>query len=189
MTTVPEVKIKKQKKISQAIVEPGTLTLNGPVKTPGTALFPVPHDNSFDGDEYVEAPLLEQLARKLIVEHKHLTGLMATLAFDVRFYWKRKGGAHQGKCLRPTGLLRELSDSTFIVWLAADHCQGWTNRQVEALLYHELCHAGIDEQGRTSIIKHDVQAFSSEVAYYGLHTPALRNFGKAVRQLSLDDAL
>jgi len=181
---------KQPKSISGKIADVDAVVLNGPVKTPGTALFPVPIESEFGNAEYLEAPALRQTAAKLIGEHFNLAGLeLLTTDNGIRFFWRKHGTKTAiGKCIKPSGLLFELSEAAFIIWLAADKCAGWTKHKVEALLYHELCHAGRDEQGRTFLRQHDVQAFASEVRYYGLWAEDLREFGKAVRQLTLDDA-
>src|SRR6185436_7497191 len=181
---------KQPKSISGKIADVDAVVLNGPVKTPGTALFPVPIESEFGNAEYLESPNLESVAVKLIEEHANLARLkLVTFDNGIRFFWRKHGTKTAiGKCLKPSGLLHELSQASFIIWLAADKCAGWTKHKVEALLYHQLCHAGRDEQGRTFIKSHDVQAFASEVRYYGLWAADLREFGKAVRQLTLDDA-
>lgn len=190
---IEDVKAKSRQPRSVDVGELDPADFTGPVRAAGSSLYPVPVADDFDFGtaEFKPDKALKALAGTLIDRHPDLAHVKM---LDVRFMWKRKGGesggkAVYGKCVKPGGLLRHaLSAADFVIWLAADQCQGFTRHQVEALLYHELCHIGRDEDGKRSLVPHDVEAFASEVREYGLWMSDLRTFGKAVRQLALDEA-
>lgn len=186
-----EVNKKPRKKVDIDDDGPEPVKLHGPVKAPAVALYWVPEDASFGAQDYREAEDLRTLAVKIIADCSELSHLSDMPGFT--FLWKRKGGqakgaAVQGKTIKLSGLPGYLSQSPLVVWLAADECRGWTRREVEALLYHELRHIARDAEGKLSLVPHDVEAFASEIERYGLWQPNLRTFGKAVRQLALDEA-
>lgn len=164
-------------------IEDETFDLNGPVKTPATSQYAVPQDSDFGSAEFMIDSGLSALG-------DHLIGTKANLAhlkgMAVHFRWKRKGGAFAGKCIKASGLVREYSEADFIVWLGADNCQGMTKHQVEALLFHELCHAGRDENGNRTILKHDMEEFVAVVREYGLVSPSIRAMNTAMKQMALD---
>ena len=145
-----------------------TTTTEPKTKTPTPYAIP-----SFEGD-FQHATDLEQIVYRL-VDTKAVG-----LDWTVDFFWKRKGGqrsgkAIEGKCQKPSGLLKHYSDKDFIIWLAADHCRnaGYDARQIEALLFHELQHIGSDEDEDSGevtpvLVGHDFEGFLTEVTEYGM---------------------
>lgn len=144
----------------------------------------IPLDMVFEvrGVDFIDAPDIEAIATSLIGAYAEFEHLVDT---NIGYAWKRKGGesvgkAVFGKCVKTSGLVRHFSEQTFVVWLAADHCREWafTNRQLEALIYHELSHAGeeTDKNGDTKavLVAHDVEAFGREIERYGLWTEDLK---------------
>jgi hypothetical protein len=134
--------------------------------------FKVPSPAEFGGRDWLQDARLDALGARLIQEHisfDHLASL------DIDYLWKRKGGNSQGKatlgqCAKPGSRERYYGAGHFVVWIAADYVRdlGMTERQVEALLYHELCHAGMDiEKGTLTIWPHDFEGFTDELKHYG----------------------
>lgn len=74
-----------------------------------------------------------------------------------------------GKCQRPSGLLGYFSECDFVVWFAANNCRdiGITRWQMEALIFHELKHAKMEDDQAVSV-PHDWEGFGEEVQVYGL---------------------
>ncbi|MCA1615026.1 MAG: hypothetical protein LC795_15515 [Acidobacteria bacterium] len=144
--------------------------------------FPVPEPDAFDREEFVEAPELAEVAQELLHRFEELSFLYD---FNLRFFWKEKGGATGskntlGKCVKPSGLLKKYSDAHFIVWVAADHTRHrLTNKQMEALLFHELMHCARDEKGRPTIRPHDFEGFAREIEVYGAWKGDIERIGKA----------
>lgn len=145
-----------------------------------------------DGEpcEFLVREDLTDLGQRVIGQYEQFAHL---LSLEVLFLWKAQGGASNGrdtlgKAQRPTGLLRHFSDAQFIIWLAADHIQKrfLSSRQIEAIIFHELCHCSVDEEkGTPKIIGHDLSAFISEVAHYGLWSDDWRRAERQIKQLSL----
>lgn len=152
--------------------------------------FDIPVYIEFGDAEFMEDRRLEEIGLRLIdrytEEFFHLRNM------SVRYFWRKEGGSAKGKltmgkCEKPTGLLRDLSGADFHVWLAADNCEGFTTRNVEALIYHELRHTSVTVKGAPSTVGHDVETFESEVLHYGLWRNDLKRLGATIRQLTFED--
>lgn len=155
--------------------------------------YPVPTEDTFEAEaaEYLPADDLRRIARALIAAHpsrfRHLERL------HVVYLWRKAGGARHdtptlGKCQKPSGLLKHFSAADFVIWLAADHCRDrrFTAYQVEALLFHELCHTDRDpESGKPVLVGHDWEGFAAEVAHYGAWESATAHLAQQFEQLRL----
>ena len=101
---------------------------------------------------------------------------------EVVYLWKASGGKANGKlvlgkCQKAAGLVAHFSKADWVVWLSADHGRdlGLTRWQVEAALYHELLHAGQNEQTmEPAVYPHDAEMFRAEIEQYGLWKSDLR---------------
>lgn len=144
----------------------------------------IPMDMQFEqaGADFLAAPEVERIADQLVGDYSELGHLTE---YRLAYAWKRTGGESAGKpvfgkCVKSSGLVRFFGKNQFVIWLAADHCReyGFTERQLEALIYHELCHAGEveDKNGdmKAALNPHDVEAFASEIERYGLWTTDLQ---------------
>ena len=152
----------------------------------------IPSESEFTS-EFLASAHLDDLAQELIEQYDELEHLQEV---RIRVCWKQKGGAKAGKsvlgkCSKPSGLLLFFSELDFVIWLAADHCRDWnfTNHQLEALVYHELCHAGVefddDDQPKYGLLPHDVEMFTSELDRYGLWMDDLKRAKHAFDQVTL----
>jgi hypothetical protein len=153
-------------------------------------LYPVPSVDEFTkaDSEYLEAPELEKIAEKIIEVHGGF-GYLADM--KIVYLWKDKGGSKLGKatlatCRRPKGLLAKFCNADFIIWLAADHHRAFrsTRFQVEATLFHELCHTDEDD-GEARLAPHDYEGFCREVEIYGVWRTDLEKAHGAFKQLRL----
>lgn len=142
-----------------------------------------PFDSDFERDQvdYIVSPSMAELGRYLIENKRALRHLKGT---SISYLWKAKGGQSGGKlilgkCAKTPPLVKTYQYSTFTIWLAHDHCKEFnlSDAQLEALLYHELCHAVIEEvenektgdvSFKPTILAHDLEMFLSEVEEYGL---------------------
>lgn len=156
--------------------------------------LPPPEEAFADGlggeADYLPAEDLEAVGDALIAERG--SRLDQLEALRIVYLWKREGGKTRGRLTlgrlaKPSGLLAYFSDADFVVWLAADHLRGLASTawQVEALLYRQLLHAGIDGNGNPSLVDADFAGFRAELRRYGLWDDALRAMGADVRQLDL----
>lgn len=169
-----------------------------PGTPPARLVVRVPQEAEFGGQDYLESAALTDLGGRLIancIEFAHLHEAR------VQFLWKAAGGRSKGnltmgKCQKPSGLLAHFSMQDFIVWIAADNVRyrAFTERQIEALVFHELCHAGWQEDenneqdGRWTIEGHDIEEFSAVIRRYGLVFDDAREFDATIRQLRLEEA-
>lgn len=160
------------------------------------SVAPIPQEAEFgEGGEQVDflpAPWLERLAEKLIREYHELRHLRNE---TIIYLWKREGGknkgqATMGKCTKAAGLVKHFSDAGWVIWLAADWANdiGFDRRQVEALLYHEVSHIGLEmteDDDKVVAVDHDFQGFVSEVRRYGDWMAGLKECKKAWEQAPL----
>lgn len=147
-----------------------------------------PEDDAAPHDDYRPAPDVQHVAETLIAKHHRFRHLR-----DVRldYRWKRRGGATAGKatlgkCVKVSGLVKDYTDATWIVWLAADHALALDAYQLEALIFHELLHAETDEEGEKPIVRpHDAECFVAEIEHYGLWMTDLVRVGQAARSVQM----
>lgn len=159
-------------------------------------LYPVPGAERFIDPEtggaleFLPAPDLESIKHRLIDQFDDKFGFMAMLRVPI--LWKAEGGEKAGhstlgKCQKPSGLLRLYSQADFIIWLAADHCfaRRMTERQVEAIVFHEMRHIRTDGMtGLPMLVGHDFERFFDEVAEYGFENAGMEQ----IRQMALFEA-
>lgn len=155
-------------------------------------LADIPEDEDFDSD-FMASDEMEEIGVELIDRYPELVRLRDA---RIGYCWKQNGGETNGKvtlgkCTKPSGLLRYYAHLDFVVWCAADHCREWsfTNHQLEALIYHELCHAGveIDKHGQVKYVirPHEVEMFTGELDRYGLWMDDLTRAKHAFDQVTL----
>lgn len=147
-----------------------------------------PVDEAFDeGDDFLPSPELLACARRLI---EQWFPALNDGVLDLMVLWKRAGGqkggmATLGQCQAVRGLLRHFAPHHIVIWLAADHCVDFQfeDREVEAIVYHELCHIDPEEPGNYKVRGHDCELFVSEIERYGLWRPGIRDLADAVRRV------
>lgn len=148
-----------------------------------------PAEGAFDDTDFIDAPELARIADGLIERHNRF---MAHNGLNIAYLWKAKGGKTNGsltlgKCQKPSGLLAYYSEVDFVIWLASDHIRDLmlSPKQIEALIYHELCHIGFNNEAEPELRNHDWAGFVAEIEEYGLYLDDMRRVGKAVEQLRL----
>lgn len=159
-------------------------------------MYPVPPDTRFDEDEegaqYMTAGEMKKLAGMLIEAYPELAHIKGA---RVEYLWRRKGTKNKGQlvygtCARVTGREEFLTDNDFAITLAANWCTGLSYYEIEALLYHELCHIGqeIEEESgeaKTVLVGHEFEGFTSEMNRYGLWRPALKIMAQKAQGIQL----
>ncbi|MFT4038348.1 MAG: putative metallopeptidase [Thermomicrobiales bacterium] len=153
-----------------------------------------PAEEEFEGDDFLSAPDLDRLKNQLIVQWPEF-GNLRHASIDI--LWKAKGGNSGGKltfgkCSKMSGLAKHYSGETFVIWLAADHVREYqlSQRQIEALVYHELSHCGWEVDDKTGELKwhvaaHDATVFFGELERYGAWQQDLRTLQHGYAQLAL----
>lgn len=147
-------------------------------------LFGVPIDRDFNGKLYRDAPDLANIAEMLIERHGFLRELGHC---EIRYYWRRKTGVSKGRvkigfCKRASDLLGHFSGADFLIWLSATTARDgkFTDRQVEAAIFHQLLHIETDDKGNFIKAAHDFEGFAQEVTHYGVWTAGLKTLVPAV---------
>jgi len=157
----------------------------------GEFVYAVPSKRQFGEAAFLPAEDVRRVAERLIDRHAASFGFLRQ--FQVAYLWKAKGGASKGtatlgKCEKASPLVAYFGEHHLIVWLAADHCRElrMTERQVEALVFHELSHASLTEDGDLAIVGHDFEGFASELREYGPWSADLQIMARAVEQLRMN---
>jgi hypothetical protein len=156
--------MKKKKPLNRRLVNGGDP--EKPFEVPLQVAFVDEATNELN--DYLSSTQLRELASALIERYEEFQHLQD---FSLAYLWKRKGPSSSGhntlgKCQRLTGMLKFFAKYDFVIWLSADHCHGLTAFQIEALVFHEMMHAGA-EDGKPAIRKHDWEGFAAEVHNYG----------------------
>ena len=148
-----------------------------------------PDDDDFEPFAYLAAPALADTAARLIGAHKRLEFLSN---FALVYLWQREGGmqgssAILGRCARPSGLAAHFVPAHWVITLSADHIRSLllAPTQVEAVLFHELCHCQLTAKGKPALRPHDWSGFQAEIEAYGLYLPDIRGMERVFRQLRL----
>ena len=89
-----------------------------------------------------------------------------------------------GKAVKAPALWNSLTVHDFAIWIMDWVWRRLNPAQQEALVLHELLHIAIDEEGRQSIAKHDLEEFGEVVRRYGAWDESVAVFR---RQLELFD--
>lgn len=117
----------------------------------------------------------------------------------IDYAWKKKGGASGGaavlgKCVKLSGHARYYAlGAHFLIWLGANWVRGYKfdDRQIEALVYHELLHIEREEpeeEDKPVVYRtraHDAEFFLDELRLYGAWKSDLVAVVETVRQLAL----
>lgn len=112
------------------------------------------------------------------------------IALAWRFGWKRNKDSQLilGKCKKVSDLDKQYAGFDFIIILNAEAWKTLNEKQREALVHHELCHAAISEdmngnpkkdaRGRQMfrVKKHDIEEFGDIVAVHGCYKRDLEEF-------------
>jgi hypothetical protein len=142
--------------------------------------FKTPGDDVFEAGEYLDAPEIAEIGEALIAERLVFESLRES---PIVFLWKRKGAEKPrrllGKCQRPSGLLSHFAQAHFVVWPAANNCKGLTAWQIEALIFHELKHAKVEDDKPISV-PHDWEGFAEELQRYGLWKSDMEPIAEAI---------
>jgi len=143
--------------------------------------------------DFCRAPEVEDLAERLIYhypEFVHLRGLR------IAYLWRRKKQAKAGKlvlgtCSSLSGIPQAFLEADWAVTIGAESCREakLTAYQLEALVYHELCHIAPpdedDPESVPSLVGHDFEGFADELRRYGLWDETLTQAADAFDDLPL----
>lgn len=142
---------------------------------------------------FTDAPEVERLAKTLIANyHQHLLGLNIRYVFrdTVR---KSNGKEILGTASKVTGrnaffanpgALSSKGKEFFVIEIAEDKWVELNDAEKKALVDHELCHCGVedDPQGGVKLVlkSHDVEEFEAIIKRHGLWSVSAREFAAAI---------
>lgn len=152
-----------------------------------------------DPTEWREAPDLLEMAQPIIdAHHEHLQG------YPLRILWRSKmrkvGGAYAAATAeivqgRNASLLmsegekamegQESGFKFFLIEVAEDAWESFSDKQRLALLDHELMHCGVDDEGEMTTIPHDRELFYAEIERHGLWEKRLEKIADTILSLPM----
>jgi hypothetical protein len=145
------------------------------------AKFTLPGANDFGEADFIRAADLKEIGDALVESLPELSDLQE---MKIIYLWKRKGPEKPrrklGTCQSPGGLLEYFSGADFIICLMVNNCAALqvTKWSVEAIVYHELKHAGVID-GEPTMIPHDCECFAGDIRRYGLWKSDLEKIAEA----------
>lgn len=150
----------------------------------------VPDDQEFvdEDQKFIASPDMRELAQELISEYPELYSLTRR---RIDYAWKQTGGKEKGRqrlgaCAKVSGVQKLYTQADWIIWIAADNCRQLTPRQLEAVLYHELCHPMVDENDQPALVGHDAEMFFGEIRRYGLWRMDLEAASDVFTQIKME---
>jgi hypothetical protein len=113
----------------------------------------------------------------------------------IRYLWalgekKSAGKIDLGWCQKANPILRWATGFDYVIGIQVEalRLRSFTNLQLEALLFHELCHIEVEiDKGemKRRVIGHDQEIFHDEIRHYGLWKPSLEPTYEAFKQMPL----
>lgn len=138
-------------------------------------------------EKYIPAPEVEKVARELIVKyHPHLVEANIAYVFK-KDSWSKNGKEILGNAHKCSEKEKLLYKHDFIITINHNAWIRFDNNKREAIVDHELCHCGRDVEGKYCSIPHDVEDFADVIKRHGLYKNDVKQFGMAIRQVSLFD--
>lgn len=131
---------------------------------------------------WTEAPQSVIHTAEAIIHTMHPKLRDARIAFVFRDKAQKQGERFiLGQCTKVPAKFQPLLEYDYIIWLSEDDYAGMTDKQREALIFHELYHIKYNyEADSWSIRPHDVQEFSAVIERYGIYSPDVRKVKEAM---------
>ena len=151
---------------------------------------------------FTDAPEVERIAKPIIAQyHPQLHGI------NIRFVFRETARKSGGKEILGTaskvsgrnaffaspGALSSVGKEFFVIEIAEDKWATLTDDEKKALVDHELCHCGTedDPQGGLKLVlrSHDVEEFDAIIRRHGLWSVSTQEFAAAIdpKQLTILD--
>lgn len=131
--------------------------------------------------EWNEAPPeVIEMAQTIIAEH-HKDIRRANIAFVMKSDEKFKLKPHQkwAVAAKIPSKYDALIDYDFLIWIQEEIWRMLDPDQRRALIDHELCHCGFNDNDEPAIIPHDFEEFSCVIERHGLWRKSLKAMGMA----------
>lgn len=153
--------------------------------------IPAKWDEDEEGIKFMDAAQPRAISHVLIgALHQHLVN--KRIGFLYREKITRRDRRVLGKASRVSGKLGYYTDYDFLIEINYEAWRVMPPEAKVALIDHELCHCGVNEDDKAVSLAHDVEEFSAIVRRWGLWRLDLKQFGDAIREgpqlvLGLDD--
>lgn len=125
------------------------------------------------GEEFAVAAAARMIG-DAVIRHIHrlypCRGYRIGYLFRDKKSWESKGRTVFGKCTKPSGPLQFFSRFDYLVIINWRIWQGLNPWQRVALVYHELRHIDVDEQGKPTTQGHEWEGFFDELELFGAAT-------------------
>lgn len=113
-----------------------------------------------------------RLGERIIKEHEDLHWIKES-QIKIGYVESDKGKLSNGymafaDCNKVPALYKAYIPYDFVIRFYVPNVILLTDEQIDILMYHELLHVGMDENGNTRIVPHDVEDFRCILDQYGL---------------------
>lgn len=118
---------------------------------------------------YYRSETLTELAKEVLAEHPELEANNAAIAFMESDKNKTKGKSSivYADCHKIPEKEHVLSGYDFIITFYAGS-MNMSDQALRILMYHELLHAGMAEDGKAYIVPHNLEDFREIIEQYGV---------------------
>lgn len=128
---------------------------------------------------------VEAVARDLIRRYPTSFEFIDTHSLRLAYLLRTDGPPEEAKidavakCVKASGPVGFLAEVDFVIWVNE---WWWANlpQHREAIVLHELLHVGVNEKGRPTVNKHDVEEFIGVAAKYGAWESSRKRFAEAM---------
>lgn len=140
-----------------------------------------------EGEKFLPANCPEAVATVLIQSRLHSRLVNASMAYVFREEITQSGRVKGGVASKASGKLAYFTGHDFVIEFSHTVWLRLTHEQRIALVDHELAHCERDSESEAWIMRdHDVEEFSDIVGRWGLWTPNLQGFGRAIAHAQID---
>lgn len=122
-------------------------------------------------DDYAISARYNELAEEIIREKRpDILNAGVSVCFLSSMKQKKKGKTHivLGECKKVSPLQKIFCPFDFLIIIYELNCEGLTEDQMKILIWHELLHIGIDENGDHYIVPHDIEEFFDIIKEHGM---------------------
>lgn len=135
---------------------------------------------------FIEAPeSVYSLKEQLIREHPQSIGCLAGVPIKILLDKKtriQKGRVILGKASTFSERDLLLHPYRFLIKLNHDYWHS-PDANKEALLFHELMHCDVDDEGKCGLRSHDLEEFTDVIRHYGIWEQSIKDFAEQLQSI------
>lgn len=122
-------------------------------------------------DDYTISEIYNDMAEEIILEKRpDILNSGVSVGFVSSMKQKKKGKTHLvlGECRKVQPIEKLFCPYDFLIIIYEPNCEALSEDQMKILIWHELNHIGIDENGEHYIVPHDIEEFFDIIKEHGM---------------------